>query len=95
MCAILSLAFAYIVPFSIVAYIFEYSNYNFISPVYYSMKNGFKDLSLVLSLLLIAVSITPQGILNGFDRRVWPNWAGNVFNYSNEDSFDDLEEGSL
>jgi len=94
MCSILSIAFFYIALFSPVSYIYEYSNYIFISPIYHHMLNGFKDLSLVLSLLLIVVSITPQGILNAMDRRLWPNWAGNIFNYSGKSGLDDLEESS-
>ena len=94
MCSILALSLMYIIPFSIVTYVFEYSSYDFIVPIQSVMISSFATVSLVLSLLLIGISITPQVILNGINSRCWPDSASVLLDYRLQEDNADSEEGT-
>lgn len=94
MCSILAISLIYIIPFSVVTYIFEYSTFDFIVPIQSVMMSSFVTVSLVLSLLLITVSITPQVILNGINSRYWPSDADILLNYRFQDDHADSKKST-
>lgn len=94
MCVILSLSIVFMLIWALLTFIYTYGNYSIIDSIYLVMESNQQVVSLTLSILLIAVSISPKALLYGLDGMVWPNFAAGVFNYRGNKGNQNTKEGS-
>lgn len=69
---------------------------SFFSAVYYAAllwDANYSYLSIILSVLLFTVSITPKGILNVIDTRIWPSALSGVYCVYGANRMEDSKKG--